>query len=675
MAHLPSSCPVCGTAGPAAAPCPTPRCQRGGYHCVPDAWLDDRSGVLDGLIGQKWQDVLLVRRLGSGGVGAIYLALQMPLMMKVAVKFLTDGAPAALAAKLRDEALALSRLHHHHIVRLLKYGEIHQRTFLVMEFVDGGRTLADAMERGELDRPARVGVLRQLIEALEAAHAFDVVHRDVKPENIMLQRAPRDPHFVKLVDFGLAKFIDGGRESTQIAAGTPTYMAPEQITRRNIGPWTDWYAVAMIALELLLDHRPYAHMSTDEVVRAKMSAVCDPTRGLAERGLPPAVSRFFHLALATDPHNRLRSAPVFRDAFNAMVDNLPAPEPVLEPTMAGRDLPELRALLAGMPDPEARPLRSEPPEPVRPAFREAHTMREREPEPTREHGGRHEVPTQPGRDSGPVIDPDGSLDDGEVTAQSISLPAAIRDVPSIGDDEPTLEPEDPLGLGPPGRPASPYAASPTIKRVARGPTVHVETRVSAAPARPQEEPTRPRAQAPRPGGRRHPPEPPPTLLSSAGRLSPGRAARRPGPPPSPPPSPPSLPPSPPPASRRPPPPPTARLDDPSGSGEVQAPRMTLRDPGRPLAPARQTRADQPALGPRMDHAPTNNRRPPAPPARPVRQQTHLVDPFASSDGTHIVDQTERKGWHTLMLVLLLIGVGVLMAVIWLLLNPPLATGG
>lgn len=106
--------------------------------------------------------------------------------------------------------------------------------------------------------------------------------------------------------------------------------------------------------------------------------------------------------------------------------------------------------------------------------------------------------------------------------------------------------------------------------------------------------------------------------------------------------------------------------------------MTLRDSGRPLAPVRQTRTDQPALGPRMDEAPTIDRRPPAPAPpirRPVRQRTHLVDPFAGSDGTHIVAQTERKGWHTLMLVLLLIGVGVLMAVIWLLLNPPLATGG
>lgn len=106
--------------------------------------------------------------------------------------------------------------------------------------------------------------------------------------------------------------------------------------------------------------------------------------------------------------------------------------------------------------------------------------------------------------------------------------------------------------------------------------------------------------------------------------------------------------------------------------------MTLRDPGRPPLPVRQTRTDQPALGPRMDQAPTVDRRPPvsAPPTRrPVRQKTHLVDPFAGSDGTHIVAQTERKGWHTLMLVLLLIGVGVLIAVVWLLLTPPQPIGG
>lgn len=552
MAHSHSSCPLCGAQGRTGDPCAAPTCSRRRYHFVPDVYLDDGDDVLDGLVGQRWQDVLLVRRLGAGGVGAIYLALQMPIEMQVAVKFLTRDAPPALAARLRDEAVALSRLHHHNIVQLLKFGEVGPRAFLVMEYVEGGRTLTDALDRGELDRPAQVRVLRQLIEALEAAHALDVVHRDVKPDNIMLTRAPREPHFVKLVDFGLAKFTDGGRESTQLAAGTPTYMAPEQITRRNIGPWTDWYAVAMIALELLLDHRPYAHLETNEVVREKMREGCDPARGLAERGLAPAVTRFFHLALAPDPRNRLRQAAHFRDHFNAMVEALPPPETPLEPTMHGQLAgDELQALFADMPDPEEAPLPSDSAE-RRPAFREAHTVRERDPEPTQEHR-RPDRATAPSGDSGPVFDPDATLEQ-----------SSHRLVPPVPPRPRRATPQ-------PHARSGPHAPQPALPPHTRG--------------------------GPRPA----PPAPDPRR----------KAMRE-----------------------------TARLPD--------SPLLLMPPPG-PAPPAPSA---------------------PAKPPRPPRMRTMLTDPFSGTDGTSIVPQTRARRWLPLTWIMLLVGLGILGAVVWLLLNPP-----
>ncbi len=728
MSHPQSSCPLCGAHGRAAEPCANDVCRRRRFHFVPDEFLDNADDALDGLVGQRWQDVLLVRRLGAGGVGAIYLALQMPLQMKVAVKFLTRDAPPKLAERLQDEARALARLHHHNIVRLLKYGQMGRHTFLVMEFVGGGRTLADAMERENLDRPARVRILRQLIEALEAAHTLNVVHRDVKPENIMLQRTPRDPNFVKLVDFGLAKFTDGGRESTQLAAGTPTYMAPEQITRRNIGPWTDWYAVAMIALELLLDHRPYAHMATDEVVRAKMGADCDPTRGLTEQGLAPAVTRFFHLALATDPHNRLRAAKHFRDHFNGMVDALPAPAVPLEPTLHG-ELPgagSLAAMLADLPDPEARPLpRAGAPSP----FREVVTVREREPEPTQEHVDRRGTPTSPSASQ--------PLDESEIpTGQLPALPDDIADSAAGG-----VAP----GAGPPAGPRLVGSLPPAAAReqAARGPTIHLENDAGQAIGHlVADRPTNDRALV-EPTMRRPRPAPPgipfrdvPTQLSSAGRrapLPPGPAAgratpadidsrpthlsspgrrmtppqrrqaaadidarpthvassrpapaadidsrpthvarrgvprqpadvearpttvsnRRAAPPPAPPPPPPATPRRTRPALPAPPTP--VAMPGPPPPPAVPGIRRTSIEQKRIVPPARP--ASRPAAAPA-----------PRRPTGPISRGPDIFDSPPGADGTRIV--ATRARWKSVVLILLLVGLGVLAAMIWLLLNPP-----
>lgn len=355
-----ASCAVCGAGGPVGAPCTTPRCHKRGYHFIPPGYAADDDAVVDGIVGQRWGDYLIVTRLTEGGVGAIYLALQLPLMMKAAVKILATDAPPSLADRLRDEAAALARLSHPNIVRLLKYGEAARRAYMVMEYVDGGRTLADAMDDGELDQPASLRILRELISALDAAHRHQVVHRDIKPQNIMLQRLSDDPHFVRLVDFGLAKFTDGGRASTMIAAGTPAYMAPEQILRQGIGPWTDWYAVAMLAAEMLLDHRPFADIATDDVIRYKLAPGFDAAASLERRGLAPPVMHFFRWALASDPTERIRDTDDFKQAFEAMAEALSptapaARSPAQRPATprAPMDRVSLRASIDAIPDPEA----------------------------------------------------------------------------------------------------------------------------------------------------------------------------------------------------------------------------------------------------------------------------------------------------------------------------------
>jgi len=140
----------------------------------------------------------------------------------------SDPAQAdTLARKFEGEARALARLSHPNVVRLLRYGVEAGLPYLVMEYVEG-RTLkamvSDLVTRGqELPGEAAPRVLRQILSALEAAHRIDIVHRDIKPENVMLQDLPGDPYFVRVLDFGLAKFVQERRESSMSLNGDGTW--------------------------------------------------------------------------------------------------------------------------------------------------------------------------------------------------------------------------------------------------------------------------------------------------------------------------------------------------------------------------------------------------------------------------------------------------------------------
>ncbi|MCA9547347.1 MAG: protein kinase, partial [Myxococcales bacterium] len=175
-------CPSCEGHGAIGSPCVAATCLKRGYHHIPHAYrhvIDTRT--VDPLIGQQWGDFLIVDRVGSGGVGNVYLALQQPIGLPAALKVLgqteTDDHEEQ---RFRAEATALARLNHPNIVRLLKFGHHEERPYLVMEYVKDGRTLKADMRRG-MSAEASLSVVHQLIDALEAAHAAQVVHRDIKP--------------------------------------------------------------------------------------------------------------------------------------------------------------------------------------------------------------------------------------------------------------------------------------------------------------------------------------------------------------------------------------------------------------------------------------------------------------------------------------------------------------
>ena len=236
-------------------------------------------------LSTRLPDLEVVRLLGRGGMGAVYEARQMPLNRRVALKILSAdlGYDPAFARRFAREAVALAKLNHPHIVTVFDSGpapahddatETHagKLCYLVMEYVDGS-DLRAAMVAG-LAPTAALSIVRQICDGLEYAHAHGVVHRDVKPENVLLKADGT----VKIADFGLAKMVDpdgDGRDPAETPTvltrtgqvmGTPRYMAPEQLSgSASIDHRTDIYALGVLFYELLTGELPlgrYAPPST-----------------------------------------------------------------------------------------------------------------------------------------------------------------------------------------------------------------------------------------------------------------------------------------------------------------------------------------------------------------------------------------------------------------------------
>jgi serine/threonine protein kinase len=301
-------------------------------------------GRLDPLLGTTLGPYVLERRIGEGGLGRVYLGVQPDIGLRVAIKVLgTQDAPPpdGFIERFQKEAQALARVSHPNVVRILGYSAGPPFPYLVMEMVEDARPLNWFLDRGV---PAALAahLLRQLLNALEAVHAAQVVHRDLKPSNILVQAVPGEPHLLRLVDFGLAKFLEGG-QTTRLAGGTPAYMGPEQMGGLPIGPPTDVYAVGVLAAELFSGQRIFGRLPEAEILRVKR----DPTfriRGrLVEPGLPSALGDFVDAATAFRAEDRPADAPTLRAMLEASLAR-PAgasSPPLVPPPMEHDSLVEL----------------------------------------------------------------------------------------------------------------------------------------------------------------------------------------------------------------------------------------------------------------------------------------------------------------------------------------------
>ena len=278
-------------------------------------------------IGHRVKDRYVIQKqLDSGGFGAVYLAHDEQLLGKpVVIKFLLEKSLRNEWAvkKFKHEIEALARIDHPGVVGILDTGQLPDATpFLVMQYIKGV-SLRTLMKQEGLEFERASTFIRQLGQALNAAHEIGVVHRDLKPENIMLRRVAGGEQ-VKIIDFGIAKVRDSQvAPSTVFAevAGTVAYMAPEQLNGRPVSPATDQFSLAVIAFEMLTGRRPFNPETQFQLVGMQRDGVQIKPRELRP-GLPEAAQTVLLKALAYHPAQRYPTARAFTDALaDALVES------------------------------------------------------------------------------------------------------------------------------------------------------------------------------------------------------------------------------------------------------------------------------------------------------------------------------------------------------------------
>lgn len=275
--------------------------------------------------------------IGRGAMGEVWAGTHRAHNVPVAIKILTGAVAerAGYALSFRQEVRAVAGLDHPNIVTVYDFGHISEETaklsgnrypagrpYLVMELVEGGSL---ASRRGNLEWPELYSILISLLDALGHAHARDLIHRDLKPHNVMLPMGPDQPA-VKLTDFGLAHALDRHEDDPwrEHLAGTPNYMAPEQIECRwrDYGPWTDLYAFGCLAWSLLTGLAPFTARDPREVLRNQVRRAPPKLSMdlLARKGAPPGFETWLLRLLEKDPARRYQRAADAAWALLNMVD-------------------------------------------------------------------------------------------------------------------------------------------------------------------------------------------------------------------------------------------------------------------------------------------------------------------------------------------------------------------
>jgi serine/threonine-protein kinase len=284
-----------------------------------------REPAKDAFIGKMVGSYKITRALGKGGMGAVYAGEHPAIGSKVAIKFLHPqyAADKNVVTRFFNEARAVNMINHQNIVQVVDYAFFEDKApFFVMEYLGDGYSMSKLVGAA-VDLNVQGPILLQLCDALAAAHEKGIIHRDLKPDNIYLAIRGGRKHFVKIMDFGIAKLTaDAGSGQTQtgMVMGTPHYMSPEQAGGKvsSIGPGSDIYSLGIMMYQMATGQVPFAGDAFGEVIAGHLFLEPAPPRSLNPK-LPEDWEQIILKSIAKKPEERW---PSMRHLAQAVSDSM-----------------------------------------------------------------------------------------------------------------------------------------------------------------------------------------------------------------------------------------------------------------------------------------------------------------------------------------------------------------
>jgi serine/threonine-protein kinase len=288
----------------------------------------------------------ILAKLGEGGMGAVYRGEQISLKRKCAIKLLKPelSSDAGLVKRFNAEAELVAKLSHPNIVGIYDFGQDRDGTlFIAMEFLEG-RTLREALiADGPMPPRRAVAIASQIASSLTDAHAHGIVHRDLKPDNVMLTERGREKDVVRVLDFGIAKLRDEGKNTVQQMTqagdlvGTPQYMAPEQIRGDKIDGRTDVYALGAMLYEMVTGRLPFEGPTVMAILSKHLTETTPPPSvRRPDLQIPPSIDALVMASLVKDASQRVPSMEMVGEQLAAIGSLLGSPsQPFVVPQMGG----------------------------------------------------------------------------------------------------------------------------------------------------------------------------------------------------------------------------------------------------------------------------------------------------------------------------------------------------
>jgi serine/threonine-protein kinase len=341
-------CPTCGTEYPLSERF----CPRDGTALRSSSATGDLIGSI---VAERYH---ILKKLGEGGMGTVYLAEHVKMGRKAALKVMNPGMnsdPDAIA-RFNREAANASRLNHPNVCGIYDFGETPEGLiYLAMEFIEGESLTSLIEKNGFLPAPRAASIIHQAADALAVAHDYGIVHRDLKPDNIMIAKGRDGSDMVKVVDFGIAKASSSDAQKvtkTGLVVGTPEYMSPEQLAGDKLDGRSDIYSLGLVAFNCLTGTLPFQSNSAQEAMIMRLT---DQPKTLAEMkpdiDWPPELQAVMDKVLARDADERYQKSAEFGRDIAKAVENMPAAVAAAAGTMvmgaAAADVPKTRMASKG----------------------------------------------------------------------------------------------------------------------------------------------------------------------------------------------------------------------------------------------------------------------------------------------------------------------------------------